>query len=108
MAFCCEKDIFTLTSLCHLSDDLLIVYYVDPESNKIVGLLSQPDSSVAITQSEPAPIENALIEFKDIDKTPPMEFILSGNKGSYVGYGVFRIVDDMIFNLFGSDMDDCC
>ena len=41
----------------------------------------------------PAPVENQRIKFQDIDQKDEIEFILQGQKGSNVGYGIFRVVD---------------
>lgn len=87
-------------------DDLLIVFSYDKESNKIIAILDGDDP--VITPMEPAPLENITIELKDINKEPPIEFILSGSKGSHVGYGIYYIEDGQIVNMFDSNMEDCC
>lgn len=87
-------------------EDLLVVFSYTKDSNKIVAILDGDEP--VVTEMEPAPLENVTIEFKDIDKTPPVEFILSGSKGSNFGYGIYRIQDEAIFNIFGADMEDCC
>lgn len=55
----------------------------------------------------PAPVENQRIKFQDIDQKDEIEFILQGQKGSNVGYGIFRVVDGSPVNLFGEGMEDC-
>ena len=87
-------------------EDILVVFSYDKERNKIIAILA--GDTPHITKMEPAPLEHVVIEFKDIDKKPPTEFILSGSKGSYVGYGIYRIQDEEIFNIFSADMEDCC
>lgn len=86
--------------------DILVVYSLNRESNRIVAILD--GETPVITPEEPAPLENVAIEFKDIDKTPPTEFIISGNKGSHFGFGIYRIQEGSIFNIFNADMEDCC
>ena len=96
--------------ICDLNDDgledLLVIYRENREQNKFVVILAGDPPT--ITVPDPAPLENAAIEFKDIDKTPPMEFIISGNKGSYMGYGIYRIKEEALYNLFDADMEHCC
>ena len=36
-----------------------------------------------------------------------MEFVLQGQKGNKVGYGIYRVVDNAPMNLFGEGMEDC-
>lgn len=55
----------------------------------------------------PAPVENQRIKFQNIDQKDEIEFILQGQKGSKVGYGVFRVMDGKPVNLFGEGMEEC-
>ncbi|MGI6685766.1 MAG: Cys-Cys-COOH (seleno)protein SaoC [Bacillota bacterium] len=87
-------------------DDLLVVFSYDKDSNKMVALLGGDEP--VISQIEPAPLENIMIELKDINNEPPIEFILSGSKGTYVGYGIYYIEEGRIVNMFDSNMEDCC
>ena len=61
-----------------------------------------------ITEPVRAPVSNQQIQFKDIDEQPPTELIISGMKGSNVGYGIFRIEKGQVIDVFGSNMDLCC
>lgn len=54
-----------------------------------------------------APIENQKIQFQNIDKADEMEFVLQGQKGTKVGYGIFRVIDGKTMNLFGEGMEEC-
>lgn len=88
--------------------DLLVIYNASYRKNEMVIVLDNIDG-YKTTDPTPAPIDNQEIEFKDIDKTPPMEFIVSGSKDGNFGYAIFRLVDDVeIRDLFGDGMDDCC
>jgi len=87
--------------------DLLVVFKYSNDKNKMVVILNK-ESKPHITEILPAPIENIEIELKDIDKLPPVEFIISGSKNNNFGYGIYRIADDEIFDIFGADMRDCC
>ena len=49
-----------------------------------------------------------MIQLRDIDKKPPMEFIVQGAKGSKMGFAVFRIEENRLVDLFGEGMEDCC
>ena len=55
-----------------------------------------------------APASNPKIEFKDIDEKTPMEFIVSGSKGSSFGYAIYRLDNMKIVDLFGQGMEECC
>lgn len=88
--------------------DLLVIY---KEGNKKNGMLIVLDTEEGYKLSDHthAPIENQKIEFKDIDKEGPMEFIVSGSKDGKFGYAIFRLVDEFeLRNLFGEGMEECC
>ena len=59
------------------------------------------------TEPIPAPVENQKIQFQNIDKADEMEFVLQGQKGAKVGYGIFRVIDGRAVNLFGEGMEEC-
>ncbi|MCC5425445.1 Cys-Cys-COOH (seleno)protein SaoC, partial [Clostridium botulinum] len=77
------------------------------DKNSMVVVLSDKEK-YKITNEVSAPIENQKIEFKDIDKKPPIEFVVSGSKNGSFGYAIYRIEKGKIINLFGEDMKDCC
>lgn len=60
------------------------------------------------TNSVPAPVSDQMIQFRDIDRKPPLEFILQGRKGAKAGYAIFRIEQGVLTDLFGEGMEDCC
>lgn len=43
-----------------------------------------------------------------MDREPPLEFVLTGEKDGEVGYAIYRIIDGELINLFGENMEDCC
>jgi len=88
-------------------EDLLIIYKVSKEKNMMCVILDLGEKYVA-TNELPAPVSNQVIQFKDIDDKPPMEFIVHGSKGAKVGYAIFRIQKGQIVDLFGEGMTDCC
>ena len=55
----------------------------------------------------PAPIENQRIKFQNIDNQDEMEFILQGQKGAKVGYGIFRVMDGEPISLFDQGFEEC-
>jgi len=88
-------------------EDLLIIYKVGKEKNMMCVILDLGEKYVA-TNELPAPVSNQVIQFKDIDDKPPMEFIVHGSKGAKVGYAIFRVEKGQIVDLFGEGMADCC
>lgn len=88
--------------------DLLVIYKEGKKKNAMLIVLDT-EEGYKFTDHTHAPIENQKIEFKDIDKTGPMEFIVSGSKDGKFGYAIFRLVDDYeLRDLFGEGMEDCC
>lgn len=55
----------------------------------------------------PAPVENQRIKFQNIDEKDEIEFILQGQKGTKVGYGIFRVMDGAPVSLFDQGMEEC-
>jgi uncharacterized membrane protein YraQ (UPF0718 family) len=88
-------------------DDTVIIYKLDQDRCQMVVALSYAEG-YQITEPVRAPVSNQQIEFKDIDEKPPIELIVSGMKGSNVGYGIFRVEDSQVIDIFGSNMDLCC
>lgn len=89
------------------SKDLIVIFNKSKRSNGMVVVLDKGDK-YEITDEVPAPIDNQSIEFRDIDESPPMEFIVSGSKDGQFGYAIFRVEGLEIRNLFGEDMEACC
>lgn len=55
----------------------------------------------------PAPVENQRIKFQNIDEQEEIEFILQGQKGAKVGYGIFRVMEGEPVSLFDQGMEEC-
>lgn len=88
--------------------DLLVIYIEGYRKNAMVVVLDTEDG-FKLSDHTHAPVQNQKIVFKNIDKTGPMEFIVSGSKDGKYGYAIFRLIDDKkIEDLFGEGMDDCC
>lgn len=88
-------------------EDLVIVYRDSASENKLVAVYSQ-GYDYLITEPIPAPVEHCRLEWKNIDERPPVELLVSGQKGIYIGYAVFRLVDGRWVSLFGDGMENCC
>ena len=87
--------------------DLVIVYKKDNESNEMVVIINEKDN-IYMTNPTPAPKEDLLIEFKNIDDKEPLEVVISGSKNGNVGYGIYRLENKKLLNLFGEGMEACC
>ncbi|GLI55065.1 hypothetical protein PM10SUCC1_05800 [Propionigenium maris DSM 9537] len=85
--------------------DLIIIYEVSKSEKRMVVVLG---GSERLTSSVKAPVERQSIKLKNIDEKAQMEFIVSGYKGSKLGYAIYRIEDNRIIDLFGEGMDECC
>jgi len=87
--------------------DMIVIYRVDREKNQMLVIRNIATAPVE-TNSVPAPISDQMIQFRNIDSKPPLEFILQGRKGAKVGYAIFRIEEGVLVDLFGDGMEDCC
>lgn len=88
-------------------EDLVVVYREDRDKNYMVAVYSD-GGSFRISAPVRAPLENCRLQWRDIDEVPPVELLVSGQKGIYIGYAVFRFVDGEWISLFGDGMDGCC
>ncbi len=86
-------------------DDLIVIYEISKSEKRMVVVLGD---SERLTNSVKAPVERQSIKLKNIDEKAQMEFIVSGYKGSKLGYAIYRIEDNRIIDLFGEGMDECC
>lgn len=104
-----KKALLSLAGDCNDDgiEDLIIVYRESASENKLVAIYSQGDGYL-LTEPIPAPLEHCRLEWKDIDERPPLELLVSGQKGIYIGYAVFRLVDGRWVSLFGDGMEKCC
>lgn len=86
-------------------EDLIVIYNISKSEKRMVIVMG---GSNTLTNSVKAPIERQNIKFKNIDEKDEMEFIVSGYKGSNLGYAIYRIENNKIVDLFGEGMDQCC
>ena len=87
--------------------DLVVIYRLEGHTWLLVTVDSGNSIDYGFTEVIPAPVENQKITFKNIDEKDEMEFVLQGQKGNKVGYGIYRVVDNAPMNLFGEGMEDC-
>lgn len=88
--------------------DLIIIYRESNNSNKLIGLYTNEKGKILMTNPIPAPIENYVIKFYNIDEKEPQEFLVSGNKGANIGFAVYRLENGEFISLFESGMERCC
>ena len=74
----------------------------------VIAVYAYIKGGIVYSEPIPGPIENQQIQFKDIDKEGPIEFIVSGEKNGAVGYAIYRMIDGQPIDLFGEGMADCC
>jgi len=86
-------------------EDLIVIYDISKSEKRMIVVMGGSNS---LTNSVKAPIERQNIKFKNIDEKDEMEFIVSGYKGSKVGYAIYRIENNRIIDLFGEGMAQCC
>lgn len=89
-------------------DDLIVVFNKKgSDSNSMVVVYSDSDA-LKLTKEVKAPKENIELKIKDIDNTSPNEIIVSGSKNGNYGYGIFRLINNNLKDLFGENMKNCC
>ena len=75
--------------------DLIIIYRESNNSNKLIGIYTDEKGKVLMTNPIPAPIENYIVKFYNIDEREPQEFLVSGQKGANIGFAVYRLENGM-------------
>lgn len=87
--------------------DTVLIYRKAEDECMLCAILNTHDGFV-ISQSTRAPLENQIIRSKDIDSKPPVEVMVSGSKNGKFGYGIFRLDNNQLIDLFAEGMNDCC
>lgn len=88
--------------------DLIIIYRESNNSNKLIGIYTDEKGKVLMTNPIPAPIENYIVKFYNIDEREPQEFLVSGQKGANIGFAVYRLENGEFISLFENGMGRCC
>lgn len=88
--------------------DLIIIYKESNNSNKLIGIYMNEKGKISMTSPIPAPRENYVIKFYNIDEREPHEFLVSGRKGINIGFAVYRLENGEFISLFENGMGGCC
>lgn len=88
--------------------DLIIIYKESSNSNKLIGIYKNKIGKILMTNPIPAPIENYIIKFYNIDEREPQEFLVSGQKGVNIGFAIYRLENGEFISLFENGMQGCC
>lgn len=88
--------------------DLVIIYKESSFENKLVGIYKDDNGKILITNPIPAPIEDYLLSFYNIDEKAPDEILVSGKKGANIGFAVYRLENGEFISLFENGMEKCC
>ena len=88
--------------------DLIIIYRESNNSNKLIGIYTDETGKILMTNPIPAPIENYIIKFYNIDEIEPCEFLVSGQKGANIGFALYRLENGEFISLFENGMGGCC
>lgn len=86
--------------------DLIVIYEEDKNIRLIVAVDGK--NEIRYTNVVPAPLENQSIKLKNVDEKDQVEFIVSGSKKGVMGYGIFRVENMKIVDIFGEGMESCC
>ena len=91
-------------------DDLIILFHEDGITDICWKCVAVQNADGSWTDTEPvrAPVEKQRVRVFDMDKEPPMEYIITGEKAGMIGYSIYRLIDGALIDLFGEGMDDCC
>ena len=87
--------------------DTLIIYQVPDGYCQLLAVLDL-SSGYSVSGTIPAPMEKQKVSFLDFDSKPPTEILVSGENGSAVGLGIFRLENNEFVNVFGEDYNACC
>ena len=87
------KDLVVISSYGDLIETIALI------DNKINYIFTEPI---------PAPRENQMIKFFNMDKDNITEVLITGEKKGQVGYAIYRYIDEKLIDIFGEGMEDCC
>ncbi|KAF1084172.1 hypothetical protein SPSYN_02576 [Sporotomaculum syntrophicum] len=103
-----EVIVFARADVNNTGNDDRVVIYRDTRDQNMMVVVFDAAGKLQCSNKVPAPATNQMIQFKDIDERPPLEFIASGVKGANYGYAIFRLEAGVLSDLFGEGMEDCC
>jgi hypothetical protein len=88
-------------------EDIIVIYRDRAVGNRMC-VIRTGGSAWVETNAVAAPVSDQMIQLRDIDAKPPLEFIVQGRKGAKVGYAIFRVENGRLVDVFGEGMQDCC
>lgn len=87
--------------------DTVLIYREGEDKCMMCAVLNTAQGYV-VTESTRAPLENQILQSRDIDERPPVEIMVSGSKNSKFGYAIFRLENNQLIDLFAENMNECC
>jgi hypothetical protein len=87
--------------------DTVIIYRLDNNKCRL-SIVINLAGGFRLTSPIAAPVSDQQISFTDFDSKPPMEVVVTGKNGSFVGTAIFRLEKEQMVNLFDEDFDKCC
>lgn len=88
-------------------EDLTVVFRHSGGGNHLVTVYSGGEE-YRLSEEMAAPVEDCLLTWRDIDEAPPVELLVSGRKGTNIGFAIYRFEAGAWTALFGDGMGDCC
>lgn len=87
--------------------DLVAIYKKDKKFNEMVVVVTKGNDYYT-TIPVPAPKEEQVITFKNIDNKDEIEVMVCGSKNGNIGYAIYRVEGEKFIDLFGEGMASCC
>lgn len=88
-------------------DDLLVIWRDSEDDLNYMAAITEAAGEFGLSGKEKAPYENLTVEFIDIDEDGLLEFIVSGSRLGNYGYGIYRVEEGAVVNIFGEGLDEC-
>lgn len=88
-------------------EDYLVIWRNTDQDTNFMCVVLNFDDRYEMTAIQKAPYENLSIEFKDIDEKEEMEFIVYGSRNGNYGFGIYRVENLIVSNLFGEGLEEC-
>lgn len=87
--------------------DLVVISSYE-ELIETIAVIDNGNNNYVFTEPIPAPRENQMIKFFNMDKDSIIEVLITGEKKGQVGYAIYRYIDGKLLDIFGEGMEDCC
>lgn len=86
----------------------LVVICKNDGNMKTIALIDLGNGKFEYSEPIPAPKENQLIKFFNMDNAGAIEVLITGEAKGQVGYAIYRYEDKKLIDIFGEGMEDCC